>query len=232
MARSAVSRLSLIFVLAALVSALAAGGAYLYVQDLREAEAERQRIAALAKAKAERAARLEEVQSLFDTYLNSFIKDLKIAMREYRADRSVLPRMIAAYNFQTPEYAKENYVVFVEDVSPSLRKKADDVLSIFSEYNEKVATELNDDDDDIAQDFARQWNEMSEEQLESYVDYFVREDALISAYGDLMRFYVRYSNLYSIDPEDEVFIFQREEDEEKHLLLLQRLSAASADTTR
>lgn len=232
MAQSALSRLRLLFLFAALISIASAAGAYIYVQDLREAEAKRERLQAEAKAQAEYAAALKEVQALFDEYLNNFIKDLKSAMRDYRTDRKVLPRMIAAYNFETPDYAKENYTVFVEDISPSLREKAGNVLTIFEEYDKKVTADLSDRDDDIAQNFITQWQNMSEKQLGTYVDYFVREDALINAYGDLMRFYVRYANLYTIDPEDEIFVFKRLEDEKRHVMLLERLGAASAISSR
>lgn len=218
------SRLWIVFVLAALFAGLSAAGAHMYVTDLREAEAERERL----RIQAEYDADLKEVQALFDTYLNNFIRDLKAAMRDYRSDRKMLPRMIAAYNFETPDYAKENYTVFVQDVSPGLSLKASDVLAIFDEYDKKLSAALGDRNDEIAQTFTAQWKEMSEEQLSVYVDYFVREDALLGAYEDLMRFYVRYANLYTIHPEDEVFVFKRPEDEEKHLLLLEKLGAASA----
>lgn len=214
----------LVLILASFVSVACAAGAFFYVKEMRKAEEERQRAEALALYEAE----FQEVQALFDTYINNFISDLKVAMRDYRETRLVLPRMVAAYNFETPDYAKENYSIFVEDIAPSLREKANNVLQIFARYEQMLKKDLGGRNSKIEADFSKRWQEMSDEQLEIYVNYFMREEELIGAYDNLMRFYVRYSNLYTIDPDDEVFVFKREEDKARHLALLENLGQAAA----
>ena len=83
--------------------------------------------------------------------------------------------------------------------------------------------ELIDETTERKEFFQNQWNDMMKEQLEKYIEYFIKEDKLLTQYRELIEFYYVHSKLITIDYEEDAFIFQRKQDEIKHLEILRRL---------
>lgn len=161
---------------------------------------------------AERKKQKEEIQALFDVFLNQFALDLKAGAKEYKKQNSVLREITQAYNFETPEYAKENYELFTEKIAPSMRRQANNIVGIFELYQIKIEEELSQKDDDIRDFFRQEWQEMSTKQAGAYVDFFTTEEMRLQAYGDLIKFYYVHSKRYDVDVAANTFLFHREKD--------------------
>ena len=201
------------------------GGATYYVyhqqQTALKAKAEQERIAAENKEKKDKT-RLE-IQKLFDLYLNNFKNELHEKAKSYKKARNILKEIKNPYNFETPEYAKENYTLFKKTIAPSLRQKASDIINTFDIYRKKVEANLKDKDNELQQDFLKKWKDMNQQQLTKYVDFFSKEEDLVQAYDDLITFYYVHSRLYEVDIEKNQFNFSRKEDEKKASELLERV---------
>ena len=210
-----------------LVLLLIAGGALAYYIDLEnKKEIQRQHEAQLAEIQKQKEAALQkrkELQELYDTYLNEFTDALKAKAKEYKKTRLILKDIVSPYNFETAKFAKENYNLFKRDVAPSLRIKAADIIESFITYREKIEADLSDEDGDIQETFLNKWMEMQQKQLAQYVEFFSREEDLIQAYDDLITFYYTHSRLYTIDLDENIFVFKREEDQATQEKLLRRI---------
>lgn len=196
------------------------GGAAFYIQK-QHIQAKQLGAAELKQRKEEKAA----IQVLFDNYLNDFKADLSAKAKIYKESRSVLKDIKSPYNFETPEYAKENYDLFKNSVAPSLRGQADGIMEIFQNYDKKIKEDLGNSEDATQEVFFEKWTEMAHEQLDKYIDFFVKEDELIQAYDDLITFYYTHSNRYTVDVEKNEFFFGREEDGRKAAELLKRIDS-------
>ena len=210
-----------------LVLLLIAGGALAYYIDLEnKKEIQRQHEAQLAEIQKQKEAALQkrkELQKLYDTYLNEFTDALKAKAKDYKKTRLILKDIVSPYNFETAKFAKENYNLFKRDVAPSLRIKAADIIESFITYREKIEADLSDEDGDIQETFLNKWMEMQKKQLAQYVEFFSREEDLIQAYDDLITFYYTHSRLYTIDLDENIFVFKREEDQATQEKLLRRI---------
>ncbi|MCK5384194.1 MAG: hypothetical protein KAJ29_01365 [Alphaproteobacteria bacterium] len=170
----------------------------------------------------EREKRKIEIQALFDTYLNAFKSELVHKASIYKKTRKLLKNLIRPNNFRTPEFAKENYALFKESLAPSLREKSTEMIAIFERYSSQIEKELDDDEDDLQTLFLDQWRDMAKEQLDTYVDFFAREEEMILAYDELVTFYYTRSKRYIVDEEKNKFIFSTPEDKVKAQSLLER----------
>lgn len=214
-----------ILIFAALV---AVGGASLYLYQVEQAKQTRAQQEEKQRAEQEKLERVAlqkaELQKLFDDYLNDFITDLRAAMQEYKESRRVLKEMVEPYNYESLEYAKENYTLFNESVAPMMREKADQIINIFAAYNQKVEQNLSGKENELQAHFRGEWKKMSEEQAGEYVDFFSKEETRLQAYGELIKFYYTHYNLYDVDAQANVFLFKRDEEAEMHELLTDQIN--------
>lgn len=167
--------------------------------------------------------RKKEIQVLYDAYLNDFTQDLRDKTENYKKSRKFLSDISSPYNFETSDLAKENYTLFTQELLPALRKQINDIIALFDQYEQKLKTDVAQDDSDIKNIFLDQWIEMSQEQLMSYVDFFAKEDLILSAYNELVTFAYVHSMVYSVDLETNRFIFKREKDEKKYNALIKKI---------
>lgn len=172
---------------------------------------------------AEKEKKKEELQSLFDNYLNNFKNELREKATDYKNTRVIFNDIKSPYNFETPEYAKENYNLFKNSIAPSLRQKASEIIDVFDNYNKKIEANLKDQNNDLQQTFLKKWREMNKNQLTKYVAFFSKEEELIQAYDNLITFYYVHSRLYEVDVKINQFTFSRKEDEKKATELLNRI---------
>jgi len=166
-----------------------------------------------------------EIQALFDVYLQQFITDLKQNVKRYKETRQVLQELTQPYNFETPEYARENYMLFTKNVAPTLRQTSDDVIGTFSYYQNLIEKDLQGKDSTIQQNFSKEWKAMSAEQAADYVDFFTSQEDLLRAYEKLIEFYYVHSQLYDVDVETNIFSFKREQDAQQYQKLLKAVEA-------
>ncbi len=165
----------------------------------------------------------EAVSVLQASHLDSFKADLKKAAEDYKDYKDILADIVKPQNFATVEYAKENYNLFNDDIAPTFRKKANKMLSVFTDYNNTLNAAVQGDAMEIEKRFKEEWQEMHDVQLNRTVDLLSKDEELIQAYGALIEFYYVHSKLYDVDVDAEEFIFKREQDEKKHDILLKAI---------
>ncbi len=212
-------RVIIVLIIAGLTGTMAAGAYLFHVQQEKQAAEEARQIRIL-KIQEDRA----HIQELFDNYLNALITDLRTKTIKYKKNRDVLKEMVNAYNFETTEFSKENLRIFNETIAPALRQNASDIITTFETYSAHLNQDLGKAENEIKVIFKKEWTAMTTKQLESYVTFFTKEEKKLQAYGDLITFYYVTSNLYTIDIENNVFVFKREQDQEQHIKLLKRLA--------
>lgn len=196
-----------------------------HLEDMRlqqeyEEKQERER---LAKIEAEKDA---QFQKIVDTYLEKFTDDLGQRMRDYKKNRKMVKELIQPFNHETPEDSKNSYEHFTQTLMPYLKAQSSEVIDTFSRYKVALDKDLIDESSSRKDRFRRQWNDMTENQINKYVDYFIKEDRLLSRYQALIEFYYVHSNLITVDIEEDAFVFKRKQDEIKHLDLLKQLKDA------
>lgn len=162
----------------------------------------------------------EEIQALYDAYLNEFTQELRKKAADYKETKRILKEIKNPYNFETPKYAKENYTLFREKIAPSLRQNAASIIATFETYTRKIEADLKGENSELKQDFLQQWKDMTQQQLTDYVTFFTKEDDLILAYDDLITFYYTRSKRYTVDVEKNAFIFKSKQDEKNAARLL------------
>ena len=223
------NNVTIYFAIVVLLIVLGAGG--YYIQNKNQIILDKKHQAEIAleiKSKKEKEAKKrEELQTLFDSYLNDFKDDLRKKIIDYRKARKVLNNFKSPYNYETLEYTKENYKLFKKSIAPSLRQKAADIIDIFEKYEEKINSELNDKNNDLQQTFLKEWKEMSQSQLIKYVNIFSKEEDLIQAYDDLITFYYTNSKRYKVNAEENEFIFTSKIAEKMHKEILERIDSLS-----
>ncbi len=223
------SRLPLIILFS--IGAIAVSGFLVYEHEQKQQRIEQQRILEEKHAKEERKKIKAELQALFDVYLNDFKIEIQKKTREYKEARKALKDIITPLNFETPAYAKESFDVFKEVIKPSLQKQADDLISIFEKYRTKIREDIEQKDSDATQEFISQWKEKSDEQLSKFIDFLAKETNVIQAYDELITFYYSRSNLYTVNKDLKIFIFNRDEDIEEHARLLKVLKSLTTPQT-
>ncbi len=167
--------------------------------------------------------RQQQINQLFDLYLNDFKYELEEAVETYKNSRKILSEMLNPDNFETPEYTKESYSFFNSHLAPDLRNKSDLVINVFQKYKNRVTKDLYGEDDEIKSIFLLQWEKMSYEQLSNYVDFFEKEEELIQAYEELLQFYYVHSAFFSYDAQADALMFDREADQEKEKILQEKI---------
>lgn len=220
MAHSLKSHKFIIFVF--LCIAIAGGLYQLHLYKQHQDEIHAQQIKAKQEQKEQARAELDK---LFKQYLTSFKADLKTKATAYKDSRTVLQEMLNPYNFETREYTKENYLLFKDNVAPNLRNKASEIINVFAEYKNNLQADLKNQDNKTQEMFLLKWQEMSNKQLDKYIDFFTKEEDLIQAYEKLITFYYVHSNLFSVDVEENVFLFNRKKDKKKELALRAKIKS-------
>lgn len=209
---------------------------YLGYINIRKAaiveQKEQEQKKAIEIAKKTKNKRKKEIQTLFDTYLNEFQNDLLEKAQSYKKTRRLLRNIIRPINFETTDFAKENYDLFKESLVPSLRKKSADIIFVFEDYSEKIEKDLAGDKNEIKQLFLDKWKNMTKEQLDNYVDFFSREEEMIMAFDDLITFYYTHSKRYEIDTEKNRFLFSNKNENKKVKKLQERALALYKNSVR
>lgn len=220
-----------LFTLFIFAAALAAAcGGYIYYEQKQQARLEAERIR--AEKIAERKETIKRIQSLFDDYLNEMLAELRQKTTLYKQNKTLLARLINPINYTTAEYAKENYTIFIEDIAPSLRKQSEEIIGIFQTYKNKLDSDIADSDDQIKQHFKEKWEtEIGQKQMRDYIQFFMKEEKLLRAYEQLIKFYYVYSKRYSVDEEENTFVFANEKDANIHMLLREQLDTIKAMPT-
>ena len=228
-----ISSFFLISVLVLCLFAALGVGFYLYQVNVRQASiiAQKEQQAAELKAQEEREKRKAEIQTLFDTYLNAFKGELVHKASIYKKTRKLLKDLIRPVNFRNTQFAKENYDLFKESLAPSLREQSEDMIGIFARYSDQIEKELSGEGDELEEFFLSQWKEMTKEQLETYVDFFAREEEMIQAYDELVTFYYSHSKRYVVDEEKNTFVFSDPSDDKKAKALLKRVKELRASAS-
>ena len=203
------------FIVVAALSSAAALFYYSHVKTQNKAAHEEQKIAVAKIQKTK-----EEIQALYDAYLNEFTQDLRKKANNYKETKRILKEIKNPYNFETPKYAKENYTLFREKIAPSLRQNAASIIATFETYTRKIEADLKGENSELKQDFLQQWKDMTQQQLTDYVTFFTKEDNLILAYDDLITFYYTRSKRYTVDVEKNAFVFKSKQDEKNATRLL------------
>lgn len=190
---------------AVIAGGLALAGGYSYMQKQAQIQA-----AIDAQRAAEQAIEDEKAKARheFDILLNQMLDELATQAQNYRKQRIILKESIHPQNFETPKYAAESYSVFISDIAPALRKSADQIINIFAVYDEKAKQVLETMRADVAQTLLAQWKDMQKEQLTAYVEFFTKEDRLIAANQDLIKFYATNPNSYTYNPDTDSLDFQ------------------------
>ncbi len=203
------------------LSSLFAGG-FLYYEHHKALKIQKQEEIDRLEAEHQKnvAKQKREMQALFDVYLKQFVLDLKQGVQRYKKARKIIYDLVQPYNFETPEYARENYKIFTENVAPTLRQESDNVIGIFAYYQALLETDLQNKDGSIQQEFSNEWKAMSSEQAGVYVNFFTSQEELLRAYEELIKFYYVYSKLYDVDVEENEFSFKRDQDAQLHDKLL------------
>ncbi len=185
---------------------------------------QQEREAAALKAKEEKAKkRRDEIQALFDAYLNAFKNELFKKAKTYKKTRKLLKNLIRPINYTDIESAKENYLFFKEDLAPSLRSQTNEIIGVFEQYSDKIEGELGGNESNLQQTFLSQWKNMVNGQLANYVDFFANEEKLIQAYDELITFYYTHSKRYVIDDSGDSFEFHNPNDAQKAQFLLEQI---------
>lgn len=206
----------------AVITAAVGGGLYAYDQQQKLYQAQQEQIRIEHEEKERQKA---EMQALSDKYLTEFVADLKEQSTSYKKQKRVLKEIISPYNFETPQYSKENYNLFMNEIAPSLRSQSNAIINVFEQYTERLADDIKDNHDELQIQFMNDWNDMSADQLGQYIDFFSQEEKLLQAYEDLIRFYYIHSNLFTVDIEKNVFEFKRTKDKIKQAELLKRIKS-------
>lgn len=213
--------------------ALAAGG-YGYHLHLYEMEKLRIQEELKIRQAEERAKKIQEekdaeFQKITQQYLDDFRDTLGEKMKAYKKNRRMVRELIKPFNHETVEDSKNSYTHFTKELLPYLRSQSSDVIDTFQVYRSALDTQVFPDDDERQEEFINLWHDMTKDQLDKYVNYFIQDDILLSVYRELIEFYYVHSNLMKVDLDENVFLFDRKKDELKHLEILSRLKDIRQD---
>ncbi len=215
-----------IYLIVGLLSICIGGYAYhLHVYELEKLRIQEEH---KLQKEEERLRKIEEkknaqFQKIIDRYLADFTQDIGEKMRDYKKNRKMVRELISPVNHETSAYSKNSYDHFTKNLLPFLRKQSAAVIDTFQRYKIALDKELIDETTERKEIFQKRWNDMMKDQIESYIEYFIKEDKLLAKYQELIEFYYVHSKLVEIDDEEDAFIFTRKQDEIKHLEILERL---------
>lgn len=205
-----------------LIAVFSGGSAYYYhlqykkEQELKAAELSAQK----TKDDSITASRKE-----FGALLDAMIDELKAHARTYRKQRIVLKEAIHPLNFETPERAQESYTVFTKEIVPLLRKSADSTIALFQTYDAKAKTLFPNMPEEIKAELQTDWETMHKKQLEDHIAFFTKEEDVIASYLDLIKFYAKNADTYTIDEAGEHLVFDNEDDQRQEQKLLDAINA-------
>lgn len=204
-----------------LVLALLVGGLYLAFSYYVSREYAR----GIAQAQREKVQHDQDaLADLRENHIDRFKADLKKAGQDYKAYTAALQDFAGPESFSSPEYAEENYNLFMNDIAPSFRQKAEAVLNVFSSYSQALDKDARGDHSDTGRLFLEQWQKVHDANLARSVALLSVDEQLLQAYESLITFYYSRSKLYRVDMEAEEFVFKRAEDETEHEALLDAIA--------
>jgi hypothetical protein len=190
------------------------GGGFVLVQEYQKSQAEQ---AALKAIEEERAAAAQEYEDL----LNAFIKDMATQAGAYKIQRKVLREIARPYNFEKPEYAKESYEEFMSEIAPGLRRQAIQVMNVFDIFGAKLELASMDKPAEMKDYINQKWQEMKSDTGKNYISYFEKEEVILKAYEELLRFYfVKSKTLKATEAE---VTFENPEDKAQEQVLLKKI---------
>lgn len=224
---------SIIIVLICIITLSSYGGYYYLTEQEKQSIAEQKRIEEDARAQAENERILiqkkqKERDTLFKKYLTDMTQELRAEAKEYKKKRRLLREIILPFNFETPEYAKESYHFFNDDIVPSLENHSDKIMGIFEKYTHMVKNDLGEGNTELTKQFHDAWQNEITKQIEGYINFFVAEQEHIAVHRDLVTFYYTHANLFTVDAETNAITFKRAQDETKRAQLLQAIKKRKA----
>lgn len=162
-----------------------------------------------SRKKAEEIARLaaerEETENAYEAVLNGFVKNVATEIKAYKQQRLVLREMVRPHNFETPDFARLSYEEFKNQTRPALHKQAERVLSVFDISGAELDQVLEGRDPEAADFLRAKWQAMKAEQRPPYEAYFAREEKVLDAYEELLRFYFVKSKTLKVVEDEIVF---------------------------
>ncbi len=196
--------------------ALSAGGYFFYQKNEQQRLINEQ----IAKQKEEkRIADKKALDALFTKYTDNFKQEIRKNVQEYAQSKKLIQQIISPYNYENTEFAKENYTLFMDTIAPNMRKKSGDIINLFQTYQEQIKKDLEKHNTEDQKEFLVRWKAMSDEMLNLYISYFTNEEDYIAAHETLIKFYYTYSKRYTVDIENNVFLFDSDKDAKKHMEL-------------
>lgn len=130
----------------------------------------------------------------FEVALNRLLIDVQTKARLYRAQRAELFDLMRPEALGTVADMNAHYQD-VQRRAALLRTTIDDILLSFENANAHVEELLyqNVEDEDTRQALLESWQNMKEEQVSSYLDFFDIEEQIITAQLNLMAIYDAYA---------------------------------------
>lgn len=199
-----------------IIGLLGAGGYYIHKKNEAQ-RLETQRIAQELEEK--RLADKAALDALFTKYTDNFKAEIRKNVLEYSQNKNLIKQIISPYNYENTQFAKENYTLFMNDIAPTMRKKSADIINLFQTYQDQIKKDLEKHTTENQKEFLVRWKAMSDEMLNLYIAYFTNEEDYIVAHENLIKFYYTHSKRYSVDIENNVFLFDDDKDAKRHLNL-------------
>ncbi|MCB1782723.1 MAG: hypothetical protein KDI13_01890 [Alphaproteobacteria bacterium] len=194
-----------------LAGALGIGAYFGYTEYNRRQEEIRQQHESEEQARKEHDLALEKS---FETVLNDFLKEFRDKAADYKEQRFLLMEITEPINFETPQYAADNFNLFKNHLAPTLHKNAIEVMGVFDSYGKKVQALLASEPKETQDKIWGEWQNMRARQVDVYIKYFEQEDRLIAAYEELLKFYYQRANMYHYDKKSDKLVFSMPPDRE------------------
>lgn len=160
----------------------------------------------------------------FEDFLNAFLNNVSDDMKVYKAERKILIESVRAENLRDPAYVDENYHMVTERLVPSLHQKMDSVIANFSEAELKIDDLLKKQPEPMRKAVLATWDDVKDQQIQAYIDYFSFETDLLAAYQDLMTFYYSRKGTFETDLDARQLVFKDPADEEEEQQLKQKIA--------
>ena len=154
----------------------------------------------------------------YEDILNDFVQQIAAEVKAYKAQRSVIRELARPVNFEKPEYAKENFEELRDRVQPALREQAVKVLNVFNIVSTKIDDVLKSKSEDTRLFISTKWMAMREREQSKYKAFFDADAKVLTAYEELLKFYVSKAGAYKI--ENEAFVFNDPSDQQAEQELL------------
>lgn len=208
--------------------AVLAGGAYVLYQNhetqLAKVAAEQARI---AEEDAAKIAEAEDLAQGFEDALNGFLQDLGMQADEYKKRRKVLHGLIRPENLRSAEYVEENYNLG-ESTSLALQLQMESIIGLFDAANVKMKALIERLPERKKEAAAESWANIQGQQLETYMQFFDGEQAVITNIRALLSFYNEHKDEMSVDLEKGRILFSDIETQAAAFELTKALNAVTA----